>query len=268
MANYDNSRYTYAQVLRGTGYYMKDDMLRYSSGVSTMQTKLNTAGYNCGTPDGKFGNGTNRAVLNFQGAHSLTKDGKAGRNTLNALEAATSGGGSSSTVNGWLYLKSKKSQSGGRDVSMPSSCDPNKWAMREGNPYNGGINPYAGRATVRTGNHGELIDGNGRYWIAVGPNVMNPSHSKSKSITAEEMKYQSKIDIVLKDSSGKTHYVYAIVGDCKAHTYPTGIVQTGNAFPNGTDSHPANADGSVVEFLGTQSISGLRNYSIEKMIVY
>ena len=54
MANYDNSRYTYAQVLAGTGYYMKDDSLRYSAGVKTMQGKLNTAGYNCGTADGKF----------------------------------------------------------------------------------------------------------------------------------------------------------------------------------------------------------------------
>lgn len=29
MADYDNSRYTYAQVLAGTGYYMKEDRLRY-----------------------------------------------------------------------------------------------------------------------------------------------------------------------------------------------------------------------------------------------
>lgn len=95
MASYDNSRYTYAQVLAGTGYYMKDDQLRYSEGVKEMQQKLNTAGYNCGTPDGKFGSGTDTAVRNFQTAKGLTVDGKAGKNTLTALDAAVSGGGSS-----------------------------------------------------------------------------------------------------------------------------------------------------------------------------
>lgn len=78
---------------------------------------------------------------------------------------------------------------------------------------------------------------------------MNPNHLGTQAITAEEMKYQSKIDIVLKNSSGTVYYVYAAVGDCKAHTYPTGIIQTGNAFPNGTDPQPENADGSVVEFM-------------------
>lgn len=99
MADYDNSRYTYAQVLANTGYYMKDDKLRYSAGVKTMQTKLNTAGYNCGTPDGKFGNGTDTAVRGFQGAKNLTVDGKAGKGTLTALDKATSGdSGSASTA--------------------------------------------------------------------------------------------------------------------------------------------------------------------------
>jgi len=71
MANYNNAAYIYAQVLAGTGYYMKDDLLRYSEGVKTMQTKLNAAGYNCGTPDGKFGTGTNIAVRSFQSAKGL-----------------------------------------------------------------------------------------------------------------------------------------------------------------------------------------------------
>ncbi len=86
MADYDNSRYTYEQVLSGTGYYMQDDLLRYSAGVKTMQEKLNTAGYSCGTPDGKFGSGTDTAVRNFQSAKGLTVDGKAGKGTLTALE--------------------------------------------------------------------------------------------------------------------------------------------------------------------------------------
>lgn len=38
MASYDNTRYTYAQVLAGQGYYMKDEQLRAAPGVKTMQT--------------------------------------------------------------------------------------------------------------------------------------------------------------------------------------------------------------------------------------
>ncbi len=105
MADYDNSRYTYTQVLSGTGYYMADDKLRYSAGVKTMQGKLNTAGYNCGTPDGKFGSGTDTAVRKFQRAKGLTVDGKAGKATLTALDAAVSGDGSIYCSNSYLTTK-------------------------------------------------------------------------------------------------------------------------------------------------------------------
>ena len=82
MAGYDNSRYTYQNVLKGNGYYQQDTALKYSEGVETMQTKLNKAGFWCGTPDGKFGAGTDAVVRNFQDAYSLTVDGKAGKATL------------------------------------------------------------------------------------------------------------------------------------------------------------------------------------------
>lgn len=219
------------------------------------------------TIDGAFGSGSQTAAKNFQSKMGISSTGVINASTWQYLFGYNSYPDGGGTVNGWLKLYSSASSSGGRTVNMPSEIVPSKWAMIEGDPYNGKINPYAGSATVIKGSSGELVDGSGRYWVAVGPNVMNPNHSKSKAITAEEMKYQSKIDIVLKNASG-TYYVYAAVGDCKAHTYPTGIIQTGNAFPNGTDPHPGNADGSVVEFMGTQSISGLRNYDIVKIIVY
>lgn len=93
MADGDNSRWTYEQVLNGgTGiYYMKDDKLRYSSGVQTMQTKMNRVGYGTGTPDGKFGSGTDTAVKSFQSQNGLTSDGKAGKGTLQKLEALIGG---------------------------------------------------------------------------------------------------------------------------------------------------------------------------------
>lgn len=89
MANHDNSRFSYADVLNNEGYYMQDDNLRYSVGVETMQTKLNRAGFWCGTPDGKFGNGTNEAVHHFQRAYSLVVDGKAGYGTLAKLDTVS-----------------------------------------------------------------------------------------------------------------------------------------------------------------------------------
>lgn len=84
---YDNSRYTYEQVLTGVGYYQQDSKLRYSSGVETLQTKLNTAGYNCGTPDGKFASGTTAAVNDLKQDNELIPNSKADQDTLIALEA-------------------------------------------------------------------------------------------------------------------------------------------------------------------------------------
>lgn len=82
MAGYDNSRYTYEQVLKGSGSYRQDSNLKYSQGVETMQTKLNKAGFWCDTPDGKFGAGTDAVVRNFQDTYSLTVDGIVGKATL------------------------------------------------------------------------------------------------------------------------------------------------------------------------------------------
>lgn len=220
------------------------------------------------TIDGAFGTASETAAKSFQSQMRISSTGIINPNTWQYLFGYSSYPGGGTTVNGWLNLYSSPSLSGGRTVNMPSGIVASKWAMTEGDPYNGKINPYAGTATVIKGSYGELKDGAGRYWVAVGPNVMNPNHLGTQAITAEEMKYQSKIDIVLKNSSGTVYYVYAAVGDCKAHTYPTGIIQTGNAFPNGTDPHPGNADGSVVEFMGTQSIAGLSNYQIVKIIVH
>ncbi|MDE6742514.1 MAG: N-acetylmuramidase family protein [Lachnospiraceae bacterium] len=105
MADYDNSRYTYEQVLSGINYYMQDDLLRFSSGVKIMQGKLNTIGYSCGTPDGKFGFGTNAAVRNFQNAKGLTVDGKAGKRTLATLDATSSS--STGGINSYTSFKQK-----------------------------------------------------------------------------------------------------------------------------------------------------------------
>ena len=108
----------------------------------------------------------------------------------------------------------------------------------------------------------------GRDWVAVGPNVMNPNHQGTDACTASEMKYGTSIDIVLVDTTGQEYYVPCVVGDCKAHTYPNGIYQTGDAFPNGINSHPQNKDYSIIEFCGKVSLEGLEQYKIKEIIVY
>lgn len=174
-------------------------------------------------------------------------------------------------ANGWLQLYDGPTvDQDGRQVTMPSGNNPNKWAMREGLDT---INRYARQAiegsnTVVQGPNGELLDSEGRYWVAVGPNVMNPDHQGSQACSAAEMKYGTKIDVIVTDGNGNKYYIPCVVGDCKAHTYPNGVYQTGDAFPNGTDSHPQNNDGSVIEFCGKGSISGFGDYAIESIVVY
>ena len=43
--------------------------------VKMIQDKLNSLGYNSGTPDGWFGPKTKKAVLRFQRAHALVQEG-------------------------------------------------------------------------------------------------------------------------------------------------------------------------------------------------
>lgn len=172
------------------------------------------------------------------------------------------------TVNGWLFLHTEPSISG-RTVNMPEGCDPDTWYAFEGRSK---INSLAQDIIANTnkvikGSKGELYDKNGRYWVAVGPKVMNPNHSNDKPSMAEEMNYGSKIEAKLKHTSGKIYYLRAVVGDCKNHTYPNGIYQTGRSFPNGEENYPEHADGSVIEFIGAALSKGLNQFSIESIIV-
>ncbi len=43
---------------------------------------FSVAGYDTGTPDGKFGNCTDTAVRNFHRSNNLGVDGKSGKSTL------------------------------------------------------------------------------------------------------------------------------------------------------------------------------------------
>lgn len=53
--------------------------------IQKIQTKLNSLGYNCGTPDGIMGSKTKEAIMKFQKANQLTADGIPGPQTLKKL---------------------------------------------------------------------------------------------------------------------------------------------------------------------------------------
>lgn len=81
-----NEGVTIEMVRAGTAVLKRDTTNTYNAAVYYVQGLLNAAGYNCGTPDGKFGSGTRTQVKAFQTARGLTSDGIVGRTTLAALE--------------------------------------------------------------------------------------------------------------------------------------------------------------------------------------
>src|SRR5688500_3657875 len=66
--------------------------------VAALQTRLKELGFDPGTIDGKFGQGTANALIAFQQSQGLEADGKAGPQTMSALQingGASAGAGSS-----------------------------------------------------------------------------------------------------------------------------------------------------------------------------
>ncbi len=86
------------------------------SRVTQLQTNLVQLGYNTNGVDGRFGAGTQRAVVQFQKDNGLTADGLAGTRTLNLLAQKVAALGSSSSGNA-----SSGSSSGGNSSSDSSS---------------------------------------------------------------------------------------------------------------------------------------------------
>lgn len=66
-------------TLPSRGYFLKGDK---SEKVKTLEKWLNKHGYNCGTPDGLYGDKTIAAVKKFQKANKLTADGEFGKKSL------------------------------------------------------------------------------------------------------------------------------------------------------------------------------------------
>lgn len=204
-------------------------------------------------------------------------------------------------VNGWLRLYACPTASGSRrTVSIPNVpqytgsdgvpykfTDKNYWYAFE-NYESSKINPDAidylisinKPVVINTGEAGQYTNENGRYWMAVGPNVVNPNHQANQMPYPQNMYGKGVLDVVVKDSNGKKYYIPAVVGDVKGHTWTNGVIQTWKKFPNGVYASAKNFglpgneyNGTVaVEFIGdfdpdTWS-NGLEKYSIDSIIFY
>lgn len=197
-------------------------------------------------------------------------------------------------ANAWLKMKTSPTGSNGRIVYMPTVSEftgsdgysyqftnNNYWYAYEP-PYSAHkINPYAynqilsvtGSApTVNLDSDAAYIDLSGNYWVAVGPNVVNPNHASNAEILPSEMYAKGKMDVVVKDSDNTYFYIPAVVGDAKNHTWSNGIIQTFKAYPNGAfSSAGGNFNGKVcVEFIGylNGKLSGLGAFSIVEIRFY
>lgn len=80
-----NSTVTLYRIHQGECCFRRDISTRHSQ-VMLLQTKLNDLGYDCGTPDGKYGSKTAAGVRRFQQANELAVDGLFGKASLDALE--------------------------------------------------------------------------------------------------------------------------------------------------------------------------------------
>lgn len=76
-----------------------------------------------------------------------------------------------------------------------------------------------------------LYKGIERYAIALGPKLQNPEFDikKKKKIEPDEMAYGTCVDISI-EMDGRVYYIPAIIVDVKAHTYSTGIIQSGESY--------------------------------------
>lgn len=178
-------------------------------------------------------------------------------------------------LGGWLAIYDDSTVAGkGREifvydgaVKRPPGFTDSKFHSEERMSH---INPwYKGSQQVITMANGNLINETNRTWVAYGPEVMNPGILKTgKTIGAGDMFYGTYVDVVLiKD--GVKYYMPTVIGECKMHTWDTGIVQTSISCQSPHEFVPGHVDGSIVEFIGKASLNGVFNgYRIYSLIVY
>lgn len=86
------------------------------------------------------------------------------------------------------------------------------------------INKAGGTMVANLGSNNVYIDGDGRYWVAVGPNVINENAGPNTIADAEE-KYGTKLYIVVEDDQGNIFYIPAVLGDVKIIQHLTDYIK-------------------------------------------
>lgn len=144
------------------------------------------------------------------------------------------------------------------------------------------VNKYAlNYCTDQTTNYipgAGAIDASGRHRVAVGPAVTNPNFkcdNSRRGVNDSEAYVNTHFDVVLKGKDGKKYYWPCVIGCCKVHTYPTGIIQTGkHVHYGGTYEAEGGSqfdDKSVVETVGPFSEeleNALYEYKFVQFLVY
>ena len=105
----------------------------------------------------------------------------------------------------------------------------------------------------------------------------NEKPEEEQTISDYQFKYGTEIDVLLQNSNDKREvYIECIIGDVKAHTYPNGVFQTGDAYPecSNKDDGSKHRNGSYIEFInapkvGDDYINGsMSDYVVIDIIVY
>src|ERR1044072_684440 len=96
--------------------------------VKNLQQRLKELGFDPNGVDGKFGPGTQAAVVAFQKASGLEADGKVGPNALAALNLNGDAGGASGSTS---VAEATNGGGGGHGASPSSALNENEYKQKE-----------------------------------------------------------------------------------------------------------------------------------------
>lgn len=127
---------------------------------------------------------------------------------------------------------------------------------------------------------GVLIDEKERYWITLGPRVIDSDHPDTGNCQAEYFadSIGCRVDVVLSKMDNKDEHIYLEYvwsGNIKAHTSGNGIYQTGVPYINSTQAKTEPfkeeyVNGSIIEFTGKDphETGTMSEYMVDYLIVY
>lgn len=134
---------------------------------------------------------------------------------------------------------------------------------------------------------GGFVNGEGRYWVAVGPEILHPGYNTEyeedkQTLAANHFEYGTEVDVVLQHMETKDLvYIECIIGDVMAHTHPNGVFQTGVPYPKSSNKNEDGRharNGAYIEFINAPTtivngekkrINGMMSkYAVVKIIIY